>query len=74
MQINRVAAAEAQICKYNKVFNALESERDEELSNDKDASSFLLEESYDTTLNFNVSINQSGLGRYVTSKHDHCSK
>ena len=41
--------------------------RDEEVSNGEDLSSFLLQESDDTTLNFSASFNQSGLRRYVTS-------
>ena len=46
------------------------SETDEELSNDEDATSFLLQESNDTILTFHVSLNPSGLGRYVTSTNE----
>ena len=56
VQTKWVAAAEAQTRKDNKVFHALEKERDKELSNDKDTTSFLLQQSNDTTLNFNVSL------------------
>ena len=67
VQTKQIAAAEAQTCEDNKVFHVLVKETDKELSNDEDATLFLLKQSNDTTLNFNVSLNQSGLGRYVTS-------
>ena len=67
VQTKQIAAGEAQTCEDNKVFHVLVKETDKELSNDEDATLFLLKQSNDTTLNFNVSLNQSGLGRYVTS-------
>ena len=60
-------AAEAQTCEDNEVSRALESETDEELSNEEDTTLFLFQQSNDTTLNLNVSLNQSGLDRYLTS-------
>ena len=57
VQTKRIAAAEAQTRKDNEVFYAFESETDEEFSNDEDATLFLLQESNDTMLTFNVSLN-----------------
>ena len=67
VQAKQIAAAEAQTCEDNEVSRALESETDEELSNEEDTTLFLFQQSNDTTLNLNVSLNQSGLDRYLTS-------
>ena len=57
VQTKRIEAAEAQTGEDNEVFHAFESETDEEFSNDEDATLFLLQESNDTMLTFNVSLN-----------------
>ena len=70
VQTKPTVAATEETRKDDGVFHVLESETNEELSNKKDATSFLLQELKETTLNFNASLNPSGLGRYVTPTNE----